>query len=111
MNQKLGGINDPIGKMVALQCSVDDVETLREVLRFIPLAWKFKDAFQCMVCLGVVKPPVIFAICCKKLIACKDCMRHWILDTCPDTPAVRGVTGDNTELNQYDDMLSFYRDE
>ena len=69
MNQKLGDINDQIGKMVDLQCSVNDVETLNEVLKFTPLASKVKYAFQCMVCLGVMKPSVIFPICCKKLIA------------------------------------------
>ena len=56
MNQKLGDINDQLGKMVALQCSVDDAETLKEVFRHISLAWKVKDAFHCMVCLGVMKP-------------------------------------------------------
>ena len=60
--------------MVALQCSVDDVETLKEVFRLTSLASKFEDAFQCIVCFGVMKPPVIFATCCKELIACKDCI-------------------------------------
>ena len=97
-----------MGKMVALQCSADDVETLKEVFRLTPLASKVKDAFQCMVCLGVMKPPLLFATCCKKLIACKDCMIHWIPDTCPHC---RGLTGDNIELKQFDDMLSFFSDE
>ena len=57
-----------------------------------------------MVCLGVMKPPMIFATCYKKLIARKDCMRHWIPDTCPHC---RGVTADIIELKQFDDMLSF----
>ena len=61
-----------------------------------------------MVSLGVIKPTVIFPICRKKLIACKDCMRHWILDTCPHS---RDFTGDNIELNQFDDMLPFFSDE
>ena len=69
--------------MVALQCSVNDVETLKEVFKFTPLASEVKDTFQCMVCLGVMKPSVIFPICCKRLIACKDCMRHRILDRWP----------------------------
>ena len=48
MNQKLGDINNQIGKYVALQCSVDDVETLQEVFRFTPLALKVKDGlFRC----------------------------------------------------------------
>ena len=84
---------------------MDDAETLKEVFRFTPLASIIKDAFQFMVCLGMMKPPVIFATSCKKLIACKDCMRHWIPDTCPHC---RGVTGDNIELNEFDDMLSFF---
>ena len=69
MNQKLGDINDQIGKMVALQCSLDDAETLKEVFRLTPLASKVKDAFQYMVCLDEMKPPALFATCCKKLIA------------------------------------------
>ena len=108
MKQKVGDISDQMGKMVALQCSVDDVETLKEVFRLPPLASKVKDAFQCNVCLGVMKPTVAFATCCKKLIACKDCMRHWIPDMCPHC---RGVTGDNIELKQFADMLSFFSDE
>ena len=87
---------------------LDDVKTLKEVFRLTSLASKVKYAFQCMVCLGVMKPPAIFAICCKKLIACKDCMRHWIPDTCPHC---RGVTEDNIEPKQFDDMLSFFSDE
>ena len=69
---------------------------------------KVKVAFQCMVCLGVMEPPAIFATCCKKLIACKVCMRHWIPNTCPHC---RGVTGDNIEFKQFEDMLSFFSDE
>ena len=46
MNQKLGDINDQMSKMVALQCSVDHVETLKEVFRLASLASKVKDAFQ-----------------------------------------------------------------
>ena len=45
MNQRLGDINDQMGKMVALQCSVDNDETLKEVFRLTPLASKVKDAF------------------------------------------------------------------
>ena len=40
MNQKLGDINDQVGKMVALQCSVDDVETSKEVFRLTSLVSK-----------------------------------------------------------------------
>ena len=72
MNQKFCDINDQIGKMVALQRFMDDVETLKEVFRLTSLALKVKDAFDCKVCLGAMKPPVIFATCFKKLIACKD---------------------------------------
>ena len=106
MNQRLGDINDQMGKMVAPQCSVDNDETLKEVFRLTPLASKVKDEFQCTVCLGVVKQPVIFATCCKNLIACEHCMRHWIPDSCPHC---RGVTGDNIELKQFDDMFSFFQ--
>ena len=105
MNQKLGDINDQTGKMVALKCSVNDVEILKEVFRFTPLASKVKNPFQCMVCLDLIKPLVTFATCCKKSIACKDCMEHWIPDTCPHR---RGITGDNIELNQLDNMFSFF---
>ena len=105
MNQKLGDMNDQMGKMVALQCSMDDVETLEEVLRLTPLASKVKYAFHCMVCLGVMKPPVIFATCCKKLIACKDCMRHWILGTCPNC---RGVLIDDVCLFSVTNRIAFF---
>ena len=44
-----------MGKIVALQCSVDDVKTLKKLFRLTSLASKVKDAFQCMVCLGVMK--------------------------------------------------------
>ena len=57
-----------------------------------------------MVCLGVMKPPMIFATCYKKLIARKDCMKHWIPGMCSHW---RGITGDNIELKQFDDMLPF----
>ena len=88
--------------------SVDAAETLKEVFRLTPLALKVKDTFQCMVCLGVMKPPVIFATCCKKLIVCKYCMGYWIPDMCPQC---RGVTEDNIKLKQFDDILSFFSDE
>ena len=45
MNQRLGDINDQMGKMVAPQCSVDNDETLKEVFKLSPLASKVKDAF------------------------------------------------------------------
>ena len=35
-----------MGKMVALQCSVDDVETLKEVFRLTSLVSKFEDAIS-----------------------------------------------------------------
>ena len=49
MNQKIGDINYQMGKMVALQCSVEDVEILKVVFTLTLLASKVKDAFQCMV--------------------------------------------------------------
>ena len=64
-----------MGKIAALQCTLDDVKTLKEVFRLTSLASKVKYAFQCMVCLGVMKPPVIFTTCCENLIACKDCIQ------------------------------------
>ena len=60
-------MNDQMSNMVALQCSVDNAETLKEVFKLTSLTPKVKDAFQCMVCLNVMKPPEMFAICCKKL--------------------------------------------
>lgn len=69
-------------KLVALQCSGNNVESLKEVFRVTPLASRVRDANQCMVCLYVMKPAVIFATRCEKLIAYKDCMRHWVPDTC-----------------------------
>ena len=71
MNQKLGYINDQMGKMVALQCSVDNFETLKDVFRLAPLAPKVKFAFHCMVFLVVMKPPVIFATCYKSKLRVK----------------------------------------
>ena len=72
MNQKFCDINDQMSKTIALQCFVGDVETLKEVFRLTSPALKVKDAFQCKAFLCVIKPPVIFATCCKKLIASKD---------------------------------------
>ena len=75
-----------------------------EVFRLTPLASKDKVAFQCIVSLDVMKPPVIFGARCKTLIACKDCMRHWVPDT---FPYCRGATGDKIDLYQFDALLHF----
>ena len=83
MNQKLFDINYQMAKMVALEGFADNYETLKEVFRPTSLTTKVKDAFQCMVCLDVMKPPAIFATCCKRLIACKYCLSQWIPGSCP----------------------------
>ena len=83
MNQKLFDINYQMAKMVAVEGFADNYETLKEVFRPTSLTTKVKDAFQCMVCLDVMKPPAIFATCCKRLIACKYCLSQWIPGSCP----------------------------
>ena len=79
-----------------------------EVFRLTSLASKDKAAFQCMVSLDVMKPPMIFGARCKKLIACKDYMRHCAPDTCP---YCSGATGDNIDLYQFDVFLHFRIDQ
>ena len=41
------------------------------------------DTFLCLICLGLISPPVVIATCCKRVIACKLCNDFWTFRMCP----------------------------
>ncbi len=51
---KAGGSKIPIGLLVAT-----------------------KSTFRCNVCLGFIKPPVIFTRCCKNILGCEKCVMNY----------------------------------
>ena len=41
------------------------------------------DTLVCLICLGLISPPVVIATCCKRVIACKLCNDLWTSRICP----------------------------
>ena len=62
----------------ALKNQVDSLLEVQNTLK-IPLSIRklVIESFKCIVCHSVMKPPVIFARCCKKLIGCENCVDTW----------------------------------
>ena len=41
------------------------------------------DTFMCLICLGLISPPVVIVTCCNRVIACKLCNDLWTSRMCP----------------------------
>ena len=79
----------------------------------IPLGLKkvLKDAFKCVICMGVVKPPVITGRCCQRILGCESCVNKWfsgpdaLQKACPHCSSPRGYS-ETIMLKGIDDFLT-----
>ena len=100
----------------ALRTQVDSLLQIQGTLR-IPLSLRILllETFSCFVCQQVIRPPVIFARCCKRIIGCESCIDTWYRSDaqqsdqnrskiCPQCRAERGYA-DTCRVHGLDDFL------
>ena len=69
------------------------------------------DTFRCGICRSTpMKPPIIFARCCKSVLGCQSCVDTWYRGdegqqcTCPNCREARAYV-DTCKINGLDDFL------
>ena len=73
------------------------------------------DALKCKICHEVpVKPPIIFAKCCKSILGCQTCVDEWYADgglskTCPACRSPRGLS-ETMQILGLDELADGVRD-
>ena len=90
---------------------LDSLFTVQKTLK-VPLALRkiFAEDFQCVCCEGVMKPPIIFSRCCKRLIGCEACIDTWFKGEgarskqCPHCGTERAFT-ETSRVNGLDEFL------
>ena len=98
----------------ALRNQVDSLLEVQGTLR-LPLSLRklLLENFKCIVCRSVMKPPVIFARCCKRIVGCESCVDTWyrgaqsegnLSQTCPQCRSERAYA-DTCRINGLDDFL------
>ena len=60
-----------------LTARVNDIFEVQSTLK-VPLSMRklFLDHFKCLICHNIMKPPIIFAKCCKRLLGCETCVEE-----------------------------------
>ena len=83
----------------------------------IGLLCALRATFQCMICAGMIVPPIMMSQCCHSIIGCKSCIDLWfrtpgtegdddILDkSCPKCKAERGYSNIHKLLG-FDELLA-----
>ncbi len=113
MEESLDGIRHEIG---ALQGKMDKLFTITKDMP-IPAGLKLllHDALKWKICHATpVKPPIIFAKCCKSILGCQACVDSWYVDggmtkTCPACRSARGLSETMIMLG-LDDLVEGLRD-
>ena len=87
-NIDLTGNDEPLPKR---QCS-DDSDLLKEVLdrtkkleKGFDFLSSLAQTFECLICKGICKKPIIAANCCQRIVGCDTCVSRWseTSDFCP----------------------------
>ena len=108
---------------IKLQTIQDDIKEIREELSKVflltsamqvPIALRrlLYDTFRCGICRSTpMKPPIIFARCCKSIIGCQSCVDTWYRGeegqqhTCPNCRESRAYV-ETCKINGLDDFLT-----
>lgn len=82
---QIENLKETFNKTVAIQClNEEESDLMSKSLKSISLLPIVSDTFTCLICLGMVQPPVALSICCKRILACKSCNDNWLQRTCPN---------------------------
>ena len=95
----------------AVKCALTVISSSSKIP--LPLTHVLVDAFKCVICLGIMKPPIAYASCCSKLLGCMTCIDRWfkskreeiLLAACPHCKTTRGYSNVKV-LKGLDDLLS-----
>ena len=60
--------------VATIKNQVESLLNVQETLK-LPLGFRrlLLDNFRCMICQGIMSPPIIFAKCCKRILGCEAC--------------------------------------
>ncbi len=102
-------IDDVRRELAAINSKLCDVFQLTKDAK-MPLGLKqlLKQAFTCMICRGLICPPVIATRCCRSIAGCDSCIKTWYatdrLDKpCPSCGTERGYV-ETMRLHGIDDL-------
>jgi hypothetical protein len=109
---RTSSVSDIDRNIKALRTQVDALFAVQGTLK-LPLSLRklLTDNFKCIICCNIMKPPVIFARCCKQILGCEACIDTWYRDegsatskTCPQCRAERAYA-ETCRLNGIDEFL------
>ena len=119
VDEKLDGIIEELdgvsGTLQGVKGKIDEIFKLTKDTK-VPLALKqlLSDSFSCKICHAApMKPPIIFALCCKSIIGCQKCVDVWysseekeamLSKSCPACRGDRGYS-QTVRLLGFDDLL------
>ena len=107
LSDKLDAINYKLTKILEVtpQCKVP-----------LGLSTQLCDSFRCNICKTTpLRPPAIFARCCKRILGCMECTDKWykgeegMIKDCPLCRGDRGYT-DTSKILGLDDLIFTVRD-
>ena len=103
-------MKDVFDEVKSLQEQVKLVLELKKGMKIpVGLIVLLKSTFKCTICLSTVKPPPIFARCCKNLLGCEACVNDLYQDgmtkKCPICRAERAYS-ETCRMNGFDDFLN-----
>lgn len=96
----------------AIRSQIESLVNVQTTLR-IPLSLRklVIDNFKCIICQGIMTPPVIFAKCCKRLLGCEACVDtlyggdQGMQQKCPQCRSERALA-DTCRVHGIDDFLN-----
>ena len=102
----------------ALKGQLDSLLVVQGTLK-IPLSFRklVVESFKCLICHNIMKPPIIFARCCKRLIGCEECVDEWyrggdnpqtLIKYCPQCRTERAYS-ESCRIYGIDDFLQGMR--
>lgn len=104
--EKINEMNDVLKESILVKCTTqEEVQFLKKEFRSTKFMGIIGDTFTCCICLDIIKPPVVVASCCKRVVSCKVCNDNWIATTCPHCRSSESVFVD---VNCFNEILEHY---
>ena len=66
---------------------------------------RFSDSFKCNICLCIIKPPLIYALCCRHIVGCDKCVSECRRQN-NKCPLCRAEPWETIPIIGFDDLLN-----
>ena len=101
LRSEVKGVSEKVDKLFAVTKDMHVPVGLKLLLH---------DAFKCKICLEVpIKPPIIFAKCCRIILGCQACVDNWyaqggLSKSCPACRADRALA-ETIRIHGLDELM------